>query len=69
MVSVVGKIKVDFVCTCCSKNIGWAWVMRYEGYHFTRAIYLCPDCEAVIKVTRQKSCVTEPAQMALLRGT
>jgi len=69
MISVVGEFKVDFVCTCCSKNLGWAWLVKYEGYHFTRVIYLCPNCEAVIKVAKQNPCVNERAPMALLRGT
>jgi predicted RNA-binding Zn-ribbon protein involved in translation (DUF1610 family) len=68
VVSVVGKFKVDLVCTSCSKNIGRAWVMEYEGYHFTRVIYLCPNCGAVIKVARKKPWVSEVVPMALLRG-
>jgi hypothetical protein len=63
------KIQSGFVCTSCSIYVGWAWVTQYEGYHFTSVIYVCPDCDAVIKAARQKPCISEPTQTALLRGT
>jgi hypothetical protein len=43
--------------------------MKYEGYHFTRVIYLCPNCGAVMKVAKERTFTGGPAPMALLRET
>jgi uncharacterized Zn finger protein len=60
VVSFAGKYKVDFLCTRCSKNFGWAWVIKYRGYHFTRVVYLCPACGTAMKVATQESCTGPP---------
>lgn len=50
MNSRVEKVKINLVCTRCSKRIRWAWVIKYHSYQFTQFVYICSRCENVIKV-------------------
>ncbi len=65
MSSMVGKFKVDLVCPRCSKNIRWAWVVRYKGYRYARYVYLCAHCGAAIKVAKQEPTSAEHAPQTL----
>jgi hypothetical protein len=65
MVSIVGKLKAAVACARCSKNVSRPWVVRYTSYRFVRYIYLCPNCNSVIKITDRKPRVIIHAQMAL----
>jgi hypothetical protein len=50
MNSRVEKTRLDFRCSHCAKRITWAWLIQYHSYQYTQLVYLCSECEQVIKI-------------------
>jgi DNA-directed RNA polymerase subunit RPC12/RpoP len=50
MNSHVEKTKLDAICPHCSKRIKWAWVIQYHSYQYTQLVYVCSECEQVIRM-------------------
>ena len=50
MNSRVEKAKLDFICSHCSKRIKWAWLIQYHSYQYTQLVYVCSECEQVIRI-------------------
>jgi DNA-directed RNA polymerase subunit RPC12/RpoP len=50
MNSRVVKSRLDAVCPHCSKRIKWAWLIQYHSFQYTQLVYVCSECEQVIRV-------------------
>jgi DNA-directed RNA polymerase subunit RPC12/RpoP len=50
MNSRVEKAKLDLICSHCSKRIKWAWLIQYHSYQYTQLVYVCSECEEVIRI-------------------
>lgn len=50
MNSRVEKAKLDVLCSHCSKRIKWAWLIQYHSFQYTQLVYVCSECEQVIKI-------------------
>jgi len=50
MNSRVEKAKLDVVCPHCSKRIKWAWLIQYHSYQYTQLVYVCSECEQVMRI-------------------
>jgi hypothetical protein len=63
MKSRIERTKLDVVCTHCSKQIHWAWAIEYHSFRYTQLVFLCSECERVIKITNV------PSDMRAVRDT
>ena len=50
MNSRVEKAKIDLTCTHCSRRIKWAWLIQYHSFQYTQLVYVCSECEQVIRI-------------------
>jgi DNA-directed RNA polymerase subunit RPC12/RpoP len=50
MKSRVEKAKMDALCPHCSKRIKSAWIIQYHSYQYTQLVYVCSECEQVIRI-------------------
>jgi hypothetical protein len=50
MNSRVEKAKLDVLFSHCSKRIKWAWLIQYHSFQYTQLVYVCSECEQVIKI-------------------
>ncbi len=52
--SALRKKMINQVCPHCARKIKWAWIIRYESVRYVRLVYLCSQCERVIKTEEEK---------------
>jgi hypothetical protein len=52
MTKITGKKKIAALCPECKKEIDWVWILKYESEGFKRDLYLCKECENVIKILK-----------------
>ncbi len=50
MNSRVEKTKIDISCPHCFKRIKWAWLIQYHSFQYTQLVYVCSECEEVIRI-------------------
>jgi hypothetical protein len=68
MNSRVEKAKLDLICPHCSKRVKWAWLIQYQSFQYTQLVYVCSECEQVIrienapKVQKRSPILSDPAQ-------
>lgn len=67
MNSRVEKAKLDLVCSHCSKRIKWAWLIQYHSYQYTQLVYVCSECEQVIRIENAPKAPRDSSVLSDLR--